>query len=130
MLVAVSYPFPYYEELESGIHKRMGKADFGTIDGAIAGCFDNSEKICVLRIEHYLANRILNLIESVNCFKFLLIGAYLDNIKIRHCAEFCLGNPVRGPKGKCRGSEEHRMLPPNLHEYVKEVRSAIWKFLK
>ena len=22
------------------------------------------------------------------------------------------------------------MLPPNLHEYVKEVRSAIWKFLK
>jgi hypothetical protein len=43
MLVAVSLPYAYYEEPVSSIHKRMWKADFGAIDGAIPGCFDCSE---------------------------------------------------------------------------------------
>jgi hypothetical protein len=67
MLVAVSYQYPYHKKPELGIHKCMWKADFGTVDGAIASCFDYSEQICVLRIEYYIADRILRAIQSVNC---------------------------------------------------------------
>jgi hypothetical protein len=70
MLGGVSHSYPYYEELDSGVHKRMWKADFCTVDGAIAGCFDCSEQTCVLGIEYYLADRILSRLESVDCFNF------------------------------------------------------------
>ena len=48
----------------------MWETDFGTVDGAIAGCFDYSEEICVLWVEYYLADSILRPVQSVNYFNF------------------------------------------------------------
>ena len=121
MLVAVSYQYPYYEEPELGIHERMRKADFGTVDGAIAGCFDYCKETGVLWIEYYVTDRILSPVESANCFNFGSTDMYLDHIKIRHCAEFYLGNPVRRRKGSAKALKST--------ECYRRICMSIWRKL-
>lgn len=38
------------------LHESMGEADFGPIDGAIAGCLEESEIIGVLRVQYNAVN--------------------------------------------------------------------------
>ena len=37
----------------------MREPDFSTIDGAVAGCFDNGKDIGILRVEYKTVDRIL-----------------------------------------------------------------------
>lgn len=46
--------------IESILHKRMWEANFGSVDGAIASCFDESQKLCVLRIEYDAVDAFLH----------------------------------------------------------------------
>lgn len=38
----------------------MGKAHFGTVDGAIAGGFDDSEEGRKIRVQYYVVDELLN----------------------------------------------------------------------
>jgi hypothetical protein len=109
ILAAVSFQYLYYEKSASNIHERMGKADFGAIDGAIAGCFDNSKKISVSWIEYYLAYRILNPVESVNGRRnFGRQECTLTTSRFDIAPSSTSANPVWKAERKCKGSEEQR----------------------
>ena len=41
------------------LHEGVGEADFGSVDGAIAGCFDEGKVVCILGIEDDLVDGIL-----------------------------------------------------------------------
>lgn len=106
----------------------MWEADFGAIDGAIAGCFDYGEEICVMRIEHYLADRILHRGGSAQMLGFWgWTETDLDDIKIRHGAEFYLGKPVGRRKGRAEALKSTERLPANPHEDVEGVGFATGK---
>lgn len=45
---------------KSSVHQGMGKPDFGTVDGAISGGFEDGEIICVFGVEE----------EGVDCILF------------------------------------------------------------
>lgn len=46
------------------LHKCVRKANFSSVDGAIAGCFDESEVVGVLRIQDYAIESLLLYIKS------------------------------------------------------------------
>ena len=41
------------------LHECMGEADFGSVDGSIAGCFDEGKVVCIFGIEDDLVDGIL-----------------------------------------------------------------------
>ena len=41
------------------LHEGVGEADFGSVDGTIAGCFDEGKVVCILGIEDDLIDGIL-----------------------------------------------------------------------
>lgn len=51
--------FITFEQPPENLHQRMWKSDFRTVDGAIACGFDNSEEICIFRIEDDVCERFL-----------------------------------------------------------------------
>ncbi len=46
------------------LHKCVRKANFSSVDGAIAGCFDESEVVGVLRVQDYAIESLLSYIRS------------------------------------------------------------------
>ena len=42
----------------------MGKSDFGPVDGTIAGCFDESQVVGILRIEDYAIDCLLCIVSN------------------------------------------------------------------
>lgn len=67
-------------ELQGCLHQRMREADFGTVDGAIAGGFDEGEDFGVLRVTDKAIDSILrNDGISIVCSPYDTLGplAYL-----------------------------------------------------
>ncbi len=81
-----------------------------------------------MRIEHYLADRILHRGGSAQMLGFWgWTETDLDDIKIRHGAEFYLGKPVGRRKGRAEALKSTERLPANPHEDVEGVGFATGK---
>jgi hypothetical protein len=73
------------------VHQGVRKADFGTVDGAVARRLDDGEDVCISRIEHDVIQCILLFPQNQRVFVIAkasvgVRGAHINRIHCRHWA--------------------------------------------